>query len=125
MVAVRLGAGTITLPDGSTVQAEDITLTIEPKGYPALPPGVRRCVGAFRRPCVILTDAILCPSCQRVVDGMKPERIRAIANGPTLTRAGWERASWWTASPLHRYARHGYEHPSIGTPAGRDGLRVR
>jgi len=95
-----------------------------PKPYPALPPGVRRCVGAFRRPCVILTDAILCPTCQAVIDGMDPERRDAIARAPTLTRAGWERASWWTASPLHRYARHGYPHPTLGARAGRDGYRV-
>lgn len=35
---------------------------------PDMPAGLRRCVGAFRRPCLILTDAILCPACWAVID---------------------------------------------------------
>lgn len=73
---------------------------------PEAPP-VRRCVGAFLRPCVILTDAILCEPCWRPVDATSPEALMHMDTRPRLTNRGWAAASWWTASGPHRRARFG------------------
>lgn len=57
-----------------------------------LAPGVTRCVGAFRRTCLILTDTILCDACWAEVLSRPPRERREIAKRRRLTKAGWERA---------------------------------
>jgi hypothetical protein len=69
--AIRAGVPLWVSPD----VGDWIRRSVVQPGMPGHPDGatLRRCVGAFRRVCLALTDAILCPACWAEVERIDPK----------------------------------------------------